>query len=396
MKTAVFVVALVLSGQLGSNFVVFGQAVDPLAEGNGRFEARDYQGAAEVYQRLLKTDIDVPTRAKVWFNLGLTLQKLARYDEAVSAFGQIFELDVNDRETGGHLMEPYRNYRSRAQWEIGHSLFAKGDYRGALEAYRTTRLKYPLESWCGVEAEVAQHQYALHEGLSYEHLGLYREAVESYLRIHSRRLFELYEATGQLEDLKRMLAVRDQAYLNALAGRAGKMVSPAQFKQSRPSWLLHEMIDIHASGQSRDWPALFRLLREWSTGSGMGREQVVVSVLARYPEETVPLLKREIARGEAPPGLMYRALGLAGTPDAVATLKSFAEREENYYLVLWAVEALGTSGELGRAALEDLDKGAKNNLRIVLDQHKSGVLEERRGGVKFPPIPPKLTLPKEI
>ena len=393
-KTLLAVIAMVL---VGNSFVAYGQEADPLSEGNKYFETRNYRAAADVYRRIVRTSLDDPTRARAWFNLGMTYQKLGQYDDAINAFTQIFSMNVNDRETGGHIMEPYRNYRSRAQWEVGRSLFAKGDYKGALEAYQTTRLKYPLESWCNVERTVAQYRYALNEGLSYEHLGMYKEAVDSYLRVYVPRVADLYEAAGQLDDLKRYLDKKDKEYFDSVTEFARQKLSPEKLKMFRPTHRLRGMLEIYALGQSRDWPALIEFLRKWSSGGGDGRQDDIARILARYPAETVPLLRQELAKADVRPELMYKALGLAGTPDAVATLKSIAAKEENIWLVLSLVHALTLAGEPGERAIFDLEKTAKNNLKIAIDQFKSGELQERYNNeTKFPPIPLNLRLPKEL
>jgi tetratricopeptide (TPR) repeat protein len=387
---------MMIGTHLNNCSLAAGQALDPLSEANRYFKERNYQAAVNIYQRILATNLDVPTKAKAWFNLGMTYQKLARYDDAINAFTQIFNMDVNDREPGGNIMEPYRNYRSRAQWEVANSLFAKGDYKGALEAYQTTRLKYPLQSWCGVEKRTAQYAYALHEGLSYEYLGLYREAVDSYLRIYAPRLVNLYEAAGQLDDLKEIISRRDRVYVASLANQLSTPVSPEDLERYRPSQILHDLLEIHALGEAHDWPALFNQLHNWSKGGGDGRQAEVVRMISRYPKETVPLLKKELGRLSVPPDLMYEALGLAGTSDAVATLKNKAKKEENIWSAMSLVHALSVAGKPGQKALKELDKIATHNLRIAIDKYKSGELQEQYEKVRFPPIPSKLALPRDI
>ena len=393
MKTTLIAIVIVL----GCNFVVFSQAVDPLTEGNKYFEARNYQAAADVYRRIVRTDLDVPTKAKAWFNLGITYQKLHRYDDAINAFKQIFTMNVNDREPGGHIMEPYRNYRSRAQWEVGRSLFAKGDYRGALEAYQTTRLKYPLESWCNVERQLAQHRYALHEGLSYEHLGLYNEAVSAYLRAYVPRVAELYDAAGQLDDLKRFLDRKDEESYNSTTELARQKFSKEEMKKYHPTSTLRSILKIYALAHTRDWPALIQLLPKRSGGVGGINQDVLTRVLARDLESTMPLLKQELAKYEIYPEAIYKVLGVAGTPDAIATLKSIAAKEDSN-LVFALVHAFSLAGEPGEKALAELEKVANTSLKIAIDQYKSGKLQEwyEPEKITFPPIPPNLSLPKEL
>jgi tetratricopeptide (TPR) repeat protein len=393
MKTFLFAVVIVLGVHLGSNFVAFSQEVDPLSEGNKLFQARNFEAAAAVYRRIVSRDLDIPTKAKAWFNLGVTYQRLRRYDDATKAFTKIFGMNVNDREQGGHLMEPYRNYRPRAQWLIGRILFLKGDYKGALEAYQTARLKYPVQSWCNVERNAARHRYALHEGLTYEHLGLYTEAVNSYLSDYVPRVAELYEASGQLDDLKRFLDKKDEKFYNSAGELAREKFSREEMKKYYPTHRLRAMLKLYELAHSDDWPALVRRLRK---DSGMGGHDLVIRVLARYPDKTVPLLKEELGRPEIYQEFVYKALGLAGTTDAVAALKSMAEKDGSER-VFALVHALSVAGEPGEKALAELDRTARNTpLRIAIDQYKSGELQETNELMRFPPIPANLRLPKEF
>lgn len=118
----------------------------PLDAANRLFEERKYSQAEKAFRDLLATTIDNPTRGKATFNLGLTLQRLGRFKEAIAVFEGLIRQQVSDTEPGGHLMEPYRNYRPRAQWEIGNCFRAMNDYGQALAAYRATREKYPFQS----------------------------------------------------------------------------------------------------------------------------------------------------------------------------------------------------------------------------------------------------------
>ena len=390
MKTTLIAIAMVLA----THSIAFTQEVDPLSEANKLFQTRNYKAAADVYRRIVSTDLNIPTKAKAWYNLGVTYQKLRRYDDAINAFTQIFSLNVNDREPGGSIMEPYRNYRSWAQWQIGKSLFAKGDYQGALEAYQTTRLKYPFQSWCNVELQSAEYRYALNEGLSYEHLGLYTEAVHAYLRAYDPRVAELYVAAGQLDDLKQYIDKKDEEHYNSANERARQKFSREEMKKYSPTNRLRSVMKFYELSDTRDWPAIIQRLRK-SSGSGGGYQDLLVRMLARYPEETVPLLKKDLESAEMEPEVVYKALGLAGTTDAVAILKSIAEKDESMR-VFHLVHALSLAGEPGEKALAELDKVAKSHLRVAINQYKSGELQERHEHeqIRYPPIPANLKLPK--
>ena len=294
-------------------------------------------------------------------------------------------------------METFRNYRPRAQWLIGSILFEKGDYKGALEAYQTARLKYPIQTWCNVQEDSWRYRYALHEGLTYEHLGLYNEAVNSYLRAYVPRVADLYDAAGQLENLKRFLESKDEESYNAASELARKKFSREEMKKYHPTRRVHNVIKVYALGQTRDWPALIDLLRKWSSsGTGDGREDVVARILARYPEETMPLLKQELATTWIRRELIYKVLGYAGTPEAVGILKSIAEKAHGMEWTLSVIHALSLAGEPGETAIMELDKIAKADLKRAINQYKSGELRESYEPVRFPPIPAKLSLPKEM
>jgi tetratricopeptide (TPR) repeat protein len=124
----------------------------PFEIANRLYEQGKYAEAERSFRAVLGQPLDVPTRGKATFNLALTLQKLRRYDEAIKILDHLLAQPVNDREPGGHLMEPYRNYRPRAQWEIGDCHFAKKEYQAALRAYRTTKEKFRQMPLAGVAA----------------------------------------------------------------------------------------------------------------------------------------------------------------------------------------------------------------------------------------------------
>jgi tetratricopeptide (TPR) repeat protein len=115
-------------------------------------------------------------------------------------------------------MEPYRNYRPRAQWEIGNCYFDQGQYAQALQAYRDTKEKYPFQSWCGNGQAEAEHRYAYYVGLCHEYLGETNAAVEDYLdavEIDAAglsfspqphlRIVEIYAEAGQMSRLNSLL-----------------------------------------------------------------------------------------------------------------------------------------------------------------------------------------------
>src|SRR5262245_29450095 len=131
-------------------FALLAQA-GSLEEATRLFESGDNKAAEAVYRQVIAQATNASERGMATFNMGMLLQKLARYDEAVAAYTNLIGQPVNDLEPGGHMMETYRNYRHRAQWEIGNCYFSRKDFTNALEAYRAAKDKHPLRTWCGTE-----------------------------------------------------------------------------------------------------------------------------------------------------------------------------------------------------------------------------------------------------
>jgi len=377
------------------NVASFGQARDAFAEANQLFVNKQYEQALTAYQKLLGETADAPTKAKLIYNVGLTYQKLKQYDKAVGTFKQIFTLQVNDLEVGGNIMQAYRNYRPSAQWEIGNSLFAKGDYEGALAAYRATREKYPFKSWCGTCQTSYEYKYALYEAVCLEYLGRYDEAVNQYLKIYDARLAEIYEANGQLDDLKSIIARRDAPLVADYQKKYAW--TPEKIAESLPSTNLSEFIKIYELEKASNVTALMNLARRFANGGGDGRQDVVAKMLARHPRQTVPLIAGILRKDGYLPEFYYQILGRTGTPEAVAILKERAEKSISYRDATALVESLSFAGEPGENALKELgEKKLSENMEFVLRKYRSGEpLDETREKVKFPPLP-KTKLPVEL
>lgn len=373
----------------------FGQIKDSFETGNQLFAGKQYVQALSVYQKLLDETSDAATKAKLVFNIELTYQKLKKYDKAVETFNQIFEMEVSDQEAGGNIMQTYRNYRPSAQWEIGNSLFAKADYEGALAAYRATREKYPFKSWCGTCQASIAHKYVLYEAICLEYLKRYDEAVALYLKIDDSRLAEIYEANGQLEDLKTIIAKKDEPQIVELQKKyawtreyiAGNLHS----KQ------LSETIKIYELEKANNITALMNLAQQFSKGGGYGKHEVVAKMLARHPQQTVSFISSILKRDGYLPEYFYQILGLTKTTESVAILKNLAEKSYNWRDSVALVENLSLAGELGENALKELEaKQLSENMRLALQRHKDGeLIDDVNKKIKFPSIPQR-KLPVEF
>ncbi|HIJ64703.1 MAG TPA: tetratricopeptide repeat protein, partial [Candidatus Hydrogenedentes bacterium] len=183
--------------------------------GNLEYELKDYETARQFWRRADKEYRDTAAWAKAVFNIGLSYKDEGKYSEAIAEFERILTADVDDMEPGAHIMETYRNYRPRAQWEIGLCHLAASKHAEALDAFVTGREKYPFKSWCGNCQDAFEYRYAFYEGLCHEYLGQWHKAVCRYfdaatVELYSNatvhvRLVDLYERAGQLDDLVSIL-----------------------------------------------------------------------------------------------------------------------------------------------------------------------------------------------
>lgn len=393
MRKSIYSFLVIFTFIFTGAFSGFGQNQDILEQANQLYAAKQYAQAVSAYQKLLTEVSDAPTKAKVIFNLGKTYQQLRQYDKAIETFQQIFAMDVNDREPGGNIMQAYRNYRSHAQWEIGNSLFAKGDYEGALAAYRTTREKHPFRSWCGTCQQSFEYKYDLYEAVSLEHLGKYNEAVSGYLKISHPRLIEIYAANDQLADLKVLIEAKDEP---VIAERMKKYAwTREKAGEGLSTQILSQYFKIYELGKAGNATALMNLTRQ---NAKNGNESYIgdwiAKTLAKHPRLSVALVSAELRNLQTYPYLFYRTLGFTGTPEALAQLKALAERAINWNDAVAIVKALSLAGEHGESVLRELEqKSLSENMKLALQKYKNGELDSKTfEDLKFPPIP-KTKLP---
>jgi len=345
-------------------FVLNGQQNGTLEEINKLFNNREYQKVVEAYEKLLKETTDVPTRAKIKFNLGMTFQMLRLFDKSIDNFNAILAMDVDDREPGGHIMEIYRNYRPRAQWEIGNSLFGKGDYAEALEAFRLSRTKRPINTGCGTCNITIARRYNIVEGITLEALGRYSEAVVTYLKADEPRLAEIYFKAGQIDDLREFVnksiddLMRKHSWNREYATRASRLGN------------LKIMIDAYDLEKSEDWKELFKLAYRYANLRDYGGNNIPVTILARHTDKLVPQmmyeLRKELHANEI--GVIYEILALSETDDSITLLKSLISKNGLHWEnALILIRTLNLAGDKGKRTLDELEPLSKNNLKIARD-----------------------------
>jgi tetratricopeptide (TPR) repeat protein len=298
-----------------------------------------------------------------------------------------------------------------AEWELGHALLAGGDNAEALAAYQRAR-EYPFPRCCIGDGE-ATATFHLYTGLSLESMGRTREAVEHYLQARGSfpvwwrvtlagHLVDLYANSGQLDLLEAMLG----------APAEPTRVEPRMtmgFERPFGLHVLRGAIELRRAEETADWETLASSLPTSRVGVGPETRQIreqhwraaeAARLLARHPEALPVLSRRLIAGGEGrAPVWAFYALGLMGTPEALALLSEQAMRADrlpgrNLLSLLWAM-GLTPGGRTARQALverETLLKRLLEDLPVGIEVGHAELDAE----FAFPPPPLKVDLPREL
>jgi tetratricopeptide (TPR) repeat protein len=407
-----------------------------LGDERGRFAwedklMRDFKGNAEVCANIMlsrvpraKTvDEQIALYRKIWhdypktnaacsaqFTIGTILRGQKKYDEAIAEFSKLFNVQTANRR--------FDDYDGRAHWEVATILFEKGDFEAALAAFRDARQHHRLTSFCGNGNAQISYNYAFFEGRCLELLNRHDEAVRLYfpyaldgkLYAHPAiptRVVDLYESAGQLQDLKSVLDAQDRSAaesIRATFANSGKRLSDDELRSYLPSKTMRRIIELREWEKAKKWDQLIGCLRiagtlggpeeEWARGGNFQAVEAA-KLLAKHPDETVPLIIKRFPKASADDKWFYFALGLSGSPDAVAFLKEHASHQENSWYCNTLVYCLSLAGENGKDALAELSNTATGNLKGAIHLLDIGYLGKDDKRMTFPPIPAKLKLPND-
>lgn len=378
--------------------------------GNNAYERGDVAEAMNHWQRAVDEFPATRDWPKAMFNMGVALKKQKAYDRAIEVFTRLLGASVNDLEPGAHLMEEFRNYRPRASWEIGLCRLESGDAAGALRAFRTTREKHPFMSFCGNAHWEFHYQYAAFEGVCMEYLGRYKEAIGNYFEacafsghhdpFATRRIVDIYEQNGALQTLKRLC---DEVDADTLAELRKSHPEMDLHDRDAPTAMIKLVIDIRELGRAGRYGDLADMLKDNSATGPYSPDDLqsnwpaheAALVLARYPAQALStLLERAKSPRVSDMGWVYYALGLNGSPEAVALLGSKLEPGQNQHVWLTLAFALSQTGARGEEILDHHDcniaSPGRRSWRESLDLHAKSSPDP---WPKMPPIPMELPVP---
>lgn len=357
---------------------------------NKAHKEKNYDQAFRLWRQIQMDYKGTNAWPKAVYNTGIGLKEQKRFDEAIEVFKELLASDVNDTEPGAHIMEAYRNYRPKAQWEIGNCLLAKGDYEKALKAYHAAQHKHPFQSWCGTCRGSFNNRYALYQGLCYEHQGQYDNAIKSYFKTVMEplssnptthiRIVDLYQSQNQIKTLEKILDQIDKHLTDKCIKEHGrKLLDDPDFDEHMFTKTIRRILEIRKMGQQQKISELVELVVKASPEVYVDKYRdrcqhfqaiEAAKTLSKHPKKAVPLLKAKMM-GDNRDKLIYYVLALCKNDEAVKILQGSTKIAHN----CWQRMALEYS-------LDILEQGP--------------LLSEADEGIYFPALPANVTLPQKL
>lgn len=130
------------------------------------YEAEDYDSALADFRQLAEEFPESESRGAYHFNIAVALQQQGRWQEAITAFGEVIDMGLNDRDPEGQtvMQMGFRNYRFRSAVRIMVCFEELGDYEQALKWNRLASSTYSYQHWCGTCSEGTARQLEYAEG----------------------------------------------------------------------------------------------------------------------------------------------------------------------------------------------------------------------------------------
>lgn len=124
-----------------------------LGRGLSEFRAGNTEKALETFRLAASEYPGSRLEGVLVFNAGTSLRDLKRYDEAISEFKRLLDLEVNNRAfVATSIMDMgYQNYHYRAAVNISWCYEQLGSFVDAYHWIELADSTYPYEGWCGVE-----------------------------------------------------------------------------------------------------------------------------------------------------------------------------------------------------------------------------------------------------
>jgi len=383
------------------------EAAAPLGKKADEAEAAGKMDEAlRLGERILAEYPNTPAALAAKLRIGRQYSARREYDKAIAIFNEVVSdykelkkpLDAAQRSskrsdaasflatllTGQpevQMRQEISHLAGSAQVEIGDCLCEKGDYGGALEAFRLTGPALPPGGlMCGNAMAGVFFEYYQSEADKYEQNGKYSQAVCCYFAAISNplvgwvlgstddvpiHLLNLYEAAGQTDDLMAIIDQFDPPKPDLTQVPSYEASFRRSFKMMR------HVIEMKRKSEKREWSFLIAALQDKKAMAGPETPGIrhdnleaceAARLLAKHPEETVPLLAQKARDLHSKPEdilnlqWVWYALGQCGTPEAVALLKQYSSNPGGGRWVYSLAYAMQIAGPAGQSALDELVK----------------------------------------
>jgi hypothetical protein len=219
------------------------------------------------------------------------------------------------------------------------------------------------------------------------------------------RFLDIYQDSGRIVTLKKLLDEIDSNFKKIIEKELGRKV-PDDALERFPTYAIRRILAIREMGERADLGNLVELVAtksdrladptEYSTRQKNRDLVEAAKQLSQYPNQAVPMLEDALKEDKINRKMVYYALGLCGTQEAVLILKSQALKEKNSNWTRPVVYALSLAGKEGEAALDNLEESAQGNLKIAIKQYQRGILGEADKEIVYPKLPEKVKLPERL
>lgn len=396
MRKPIFLILIFSVFYLTGSSLLFGQNKSLLDEANDFYANKKYAEAAEIYRKLLGEISDADEKAKITYNLGMTFRLLKQSVEAKDQFQKILAINVSNREIKQGILGTFENYHHNAQLEIAKIQYETGDYESALKSFRDAFKKYPFKSGCGTCIRDQNYKITLYEAATLEQLNRNKEAFDAYFKIGHPRLIEIYAANKSLDKFIEFTAQKNEPTIKEYEKKYS--YTREKIEYFLPTKNYKDFFKAYENSKSANAAALMNELRKLAASpQDTYIKDWTAKMLAANPRVAVPLVSAELKNLKTYPYIFYRTLGFAATPEAIAVLKSYAEKSTGWYEAESIVASLMLAGESGKNALKELEaKPLSENMKLAVAKYKNGEITAKNYlEMNFAPLD-KTELPDEF
>lgn len=374
MRKPLFLIFIFSVFYLNGNSFLFGQDKSPLEVANSFYAERKYTEAIEIYRKLLGETSDADEKAKITYNLGMSYRLLKQPGEAKNEFQKILDINVSNSAIKQGILDTYANYHHNAQLEIAKIQYETGDFTSALISFKNASKKYPFKSGCGTCIRDENYKITLYEAATLEQLNRTKEAFDAYFKIGHPRLIEIYGENKNVDKFIEIIAKKNEPTIREY--EKNYSYTREKIEYFLPTKNYKDFFKAYEYSKNDQNAALMNELRKLATSSQDSYlKDWTAKMFAANPRVAVPLVAAELKNLKTYPYIFYRTLGFAATPEAIAVLKTYAEKSIGWYDAESIIASFILAGEAGKAAIKELEaKPLSENMKLAVQKYKNGEL----------------------